>query len=108
MELVEGEDLAHRIARAPIPVDEAVAIAKQVADALAAAHGTGIVHRDLKPANIKLRADGTAKVLDFGLAKLTAATGADSGNDRSATSRWRLTAASWCTRPRCRACAACS
>jgi eukaryotic-like serine/threonine-protein kinase len=91
MELVEGEDLAHRIARAPIPVDEAVAIAKQVADALAAAHGTGIVHRDLKPANIKLRADGTAKVLDFGLAKLTAATGADRGNDSATTTSADLT-----------------
>ncbi|WP_157899096.1 serine/threonine-protein kinase [Luteitalea pratensis] len=69
MELVEGEDLAERIARGPIPVDEAVPIARQIADALEAAHDLGIIHRDLKPANIKLRPDGTVKVLDFGLAK---------------------------------------
>ena len=69
MELVEGEDLSQRIARGAIPVDEALAIAKQVAEALEAAHEAGIIHRDLKPANIKLRADGTVKVLDFGLAK---------------------------------------
>ncbi len=70
MELVEGEDLAERIARGPIAVDEALTIAKQIAEALEAAHERGIIHRDLKPANIKLRADGTIKVLDFGLAKL--------------------------------------
>jgi Tol biopolymer transport system component len=69
MELVEGEDLAARIARGPIPIAEAMPIAKQIADALEAAHERGIVHRDLKPANIKLRRDGTVKVLDFGLAK---------------------------------------
>ena len=69
MELVEGEDLAQRIARGAIPIDEALPIAKQIADALEAAHEQGIIHRDLKPANIKVRADGTAKVLDFGLAK---------------------------------------
>ena len=69
MELVEGEDLAERIARGPIPVGEALAIARQLADALEAAHEHGIIHRDLKPANIKLRPDGTVKVLDFGLAK---------------------------------------
>src|SRR5687767_12309190 len=69
MELVEGEDLSQRIARGPIPVAEAVAIARQIADALDAAHERGIVHRDLKPANVKLRDDGTVKVLDFGLAK---------------------------------------
>jgi len=69
MELVEGEDLAQRVARGAIPVDEALPIAKQIADALEAAHEQGIVHRDLKPANIKVRPDGTVKVLDFGLAK---------------------------------------
>jgi len=69
MELVEGQDLAERIARGPIPVDEALTIAAQVADALEAAHERGIVHRDLKPANIRVRPDGTVKVLDFGLAR---------------------------------------
>jgi len=69
MELVEGEDLAERIKRGPIPVEEAIPIALQIAEALEAAHEQGIVHRDLKPANIKLRPDGTVKVLDFGLAK---------------------------------------
>ncbi len=69
MELVEGEDLSQRIARGAIPLDEALPIAKQIAEALEAAHEQGIIHRDLKPANIKVRADGTVKVLDFGLAK---------------------------------------
>jgi eukaryotic-like serine/threonine-protein kinase len=71
MELVEGEDLSQRIARGPIPIDEALPIAKQIAEALQAAHEHGVIHRDLKPANIKIREDGTVKVLDFGLAKLT-------------------------------------
>jgi serine/threonine-protein kinase len=69
MELVEGEDLSQRIARGAIQIDEALPIARQIADALEAAHERGIIHRDLKPANIKVRADGTVKVLDFGLAK---------------------------------------
>jgi eukaryotic-like serine/threonine-protein kinase len=69
LELVEGETLADRIAKGPIPLDEALPIAKQIAEALEAAHEHGIIHRDLKPANIKVRADGTVKVLDFGLAK---------------------------------------
>jgi serine/threonine-protein kinase len=73
MELVEGETLADRIARGPIPVEEALSIAKQIAEALEAAHEQGIIHRDLKPANIKVRDDGTVKVLDFGLAKLAEA-----------------------------------
>jgi hypothetical protein len=69
MELVEGEDLAQRLARGPLPLDEALPIGRQIAEALEAAHEVGIVHRDLKPANVKVRADGTVKVLDFGLAK---------------------------------------
>jgi serine/threonine protein kinase len=69
LELVDGDTLADRIARGPIPVDDALAIASQIAQALEAAHEQGIVHRDLKPANIKVRQDGTVKVLDFGLAK---------------------------------------
>src|SRR5216110_2413692 len=69
MELVEGPTLADRIAQGPIPIDEALPIARQIAEALEYAHEKGIVHRDLKPANIKLRPDGTVKVLDFGLAK---------------------------------------
>jgi serine/threonine-protein kinase len=69
MELVEGPTLADRVAHGPIPLDEALPIAKQIADALEAAHEQGIVHRDLKPANVKVRPDGAVKVLDFGLAK---------------------------------------
>ena len=69
MELVEGDDLSQRIARGAIPLDRALPIARQIAEALQAAHEQGIIHRDLKPANIKVRTDGTVKVLDFGLAK---------------------------------------
>jgi serine/threonine protein kinase/Tol biopolymer transport system component len=69
MELIEGPTLAERIAEGPIPLEEALAIARQIADALEAAHEKGIVHRDLKPGNIKIRPDGSVKVLDFGLAK---------------------------------------
>ena len=76
MELVEGDDLSQRIARGAIPLDEALPIARQIADALEAAHEQGIIHRDLKPANIKVRADGTVKVLDFGLAKALEPAGA--------------------------------
>jgi serine/threonine protein kinase len=70
LELVEGPTLAHRIARGPMPLDEALPVARQIAEALEAAHEHGIIHRDLKPANIKVREDGTVKVLDFGLAKI--------------------------------------
>ena len=69
MELVEGDTLQERLTHGPIPIDEALPIAKQIAEALEAAHERGIIHRDLKPANIKLTRDGTVKVLDFGLAK---------------------------------------
>src|SRR5262245_21567506 len=76
MELVEGPTLADRIGGGPIPIDEALSVAQQIAEALEAAHEQGIIHRDLKPANIKLRDDGTVKVLDFGLAKLADPVGA--------------------------------
>ena len=88
MELVEGEDLSQRIARGAIPLDEALPIAKQIAEALEAAHEQGIIHRDLKPANIKVRRDGVVKMLDFGLAKLsdqTAASGPNAANLLSLT-----------------------
>ena len=81
LELVEGPTLADRIAETAIPIDEALRIAGQIAEAVEAAHERGIIHRDLKPANIKVRPDGTVKVLDFGLAK--AATGDAPGPDLS-------------------------
>jgi serine/threonine protein kinase/Tol biopolymer transport system component len=83
MELVEGPTLADRIKQGPIPLEEALRIARQIAEGLAAAHDRGIVHRDLKPANIKLTADGTVKLLDFGLAKAAAV--AAVGTDEAAT-----------------------
>ena len=70
MELVDGQTLAERIGQGAIPLDESLAIAKQIADALEAAHEKGITHRDLKPGNIKIKPDGVVKVLDFGLAKM--------------------------------------
>ncbi len=85
MELVEGETLADRIADGPIPIDEALHIATQIADALEAAHDHGVVHRDLKPANVKVRSDGTVKVLDFGLAKALEPVEATSGLSLSPT-----------------------
>ena len=69
LELVEGPTLADRISKGPIPLDEALPIAKQIAEALEAAHEAGVIHRDLKPANIKVKDDGTIKVLDFGMAR---------------------------------------
>jgi eukaryotic-like serine/threonine-protein kinase len=80
MELVEGEDLAQRLTRGAIPIDEALPIAKQIAEALEAAHEQGIIHRDLKPANIKVTPDGRVKVLDFGLAKAMETVGAMSAS----------------------------
>src|SRR5262245_31910516 len=75
MELVEGPTLADRIARGALPLAEVLPIAVQITEALEAAHGQGIIHRDLKPANIKVRDDGTVKVLDFGLAKVVGGAG---------------------------------
>ena len=84
MELVPGEDLAERLKRGPVPLDEALAIARQIAEALEAAHEKGIVHRDLKPANVKVTPDRGVKVLDFGLAKdVTGAGGSGSSPDLS-------------------------
>jgi serine/threonine protein kinase len=94
MELVEGPTVADRIASGPIPLDEALLIAKQIADALEVAHQQGIIHRDLKPANIKVRPDGTVKVLDFGLAKAMApafASDASAGHARDLASSPTIT-----------------
>ena len=86
LEFVDGESLDKRIARGPMPLDEALAIARQIAEALEAAHDKGIVHRDLKPANIALTSAHQVKVLDFGLAKATeSASGASSGATNSPT-----------------------
>ena len=93
MELVEGEDLSDRISRGAVSAEEAIPIALQIAEALEAAHEQGIVHRDLKPANIKLKADGTIKVLDFGLAKAWEADNTDSSLSLSPTMTQHATAA---------------
>jgi len=85
MELVEGPTLAQRIKQGAVPLGEALKIARQIADALEAAHEKGIVHRDLKPGNIKLRPDGAVKVLDFGLAKVIGATESGEPTEQSPT-----------------------
>jgi serine/threonine-protein kinase len=93
MELVEGPTLAERIAEGAIPLEEALRIARQIGDALESAHEKGIIHRDLKPANIKLRPDGTAKVLDFGLAKMAERAAAAASPEESPTVAMRATMA---------------
>jgi Tol biopolymer transport system component len=85
MELVDGEDLSDRIARGPVPVEESASIALGIAEALESAHAAGIVHRDLKPANVKIRPDGSVKVLDFGLAKAWETDAADHSLSMSPT-----------------------
>ena len=85
MQLVEGDDLSERLARGPIPMDEALPIATQIAVALEAAHEKGIVHRDLKPANVMLTSSGLVKVLDFGLAKILDKASLDSATITVAT-----------------------
>ncbi len=85
LELVEGDTLATRLRRGPLPVADALTLARQIADALEAAHERGIVHRDLKPANIIVTTDGVAKVLDFGLAKVTSADGPGADSSHSPT-----------------------
>ncbi len=85
MELVEGDDLSQHIARGPIPLDDTLRMAKQIAEALEAAHEQGIIHRDLKPANIKVRPDGVVKVLDFGLAKAVEMSSGQGGQSHSPT-----------------------
>jgi serine/threonine-protein kinase len=85
MELVEGPTLAERLRQGPIAVEGALGVAKQIGQALEAAHEKGIVHRDLKPGNIKIRPDGTVKVLDFGLAKIAERPSPAADSDNSPT-----------------------
>src|SRR5262249_3890895 len=85
MELIEGPTLSDRIKQGALPLDEALATARQIGEALEAAHEKGIIHRDLKPANIKVKADGTVKVLDFGLAKIAEQTPAPGNPEESPT-----------------------
>src|SRR5439155_24845850 len=84
LELVDGETLDLRLQRGPLPVDDALLIAKQICEALEAAHEKGIIHRDLKPANIKINPDGKVKLLDFGLARLFESEKQDAGPSNSA------------------------
>src|SRR5262245_33536160 len=81
LELIDGHTLAERIGDRGLPIEDALPIARQIADALEAAHDQGIVHRDLKPANVKIRGDGVVKVLDFGLARVEAARAGEGGRD---------------------------
>ncbi|MCC6652079.1 MAG: serine/threonine-protein kinase [Candidatus Eisenbacteria bacterium] len=91
MEFVDGVSLAQRLISGPLPLDEALDVARQVATALEAAHDGGVVHRDLKPGNVMLRPDGTVKVLDFGLAKGTAGSPSDSSLSMSPTQTYAMT-----------------
>src|SRR5581483_5337662 len=85
LEMVDGETLAERIQRGPIPIEEALTIASRIAEALEAAHERDVVHRDLKPANVKITSDGKVKVLDFGLAKAMENSPANTGLSNSPT-----------------------
>ncbi len=89
LEFVEGEDLAQRLTRGAIPLDEAIGLARQIAEGMEAAHEKGIVHRDLKPANIKITSDGVVKILDFGLAKDSRAIRCRATSVSRTRRRWR-------------------